>query len=234
MNDSSEKPNCGTCGGKKPVPKPVAQIHMSADELRNFLNSSENKGSKQHQKLRDVPEKKTPPKSLDTERRELLTILSVIKHSFYGVMKNNETTDLYKKSANVCIRGGTRDDLLCSITEEYAESHKKNVDMCGRTYAPPSVVLIGGEVALAEMVRLGTSRFQRGVDARSFWLENEELTDLDSTLCLIINKLSEISGEQVHCYWNVKEYAFVIFISNQGEYLSEEKKKIGEAESTMN
>ncbi len=126
----------------------------------------------------------------------------------------------------LCLPGtGTKDVLLSrkTIFKEamafYKSTCQRSYAVCGTVYKVPCVIQIVGVLACAEFQRLSLN------PEVSSWIYN--LSDLDSTLCLLVNTLAQESGCVVRCWWNAADQCFVLFcpittISATGVQMNEE------------
>ena len=107
----------------------------------------------------------------------------------------------------------SRDALVDAAIRHYQQTSRRSKRICGPKYQSPCVIRFGGEVACAELQRLGLSKpFDSG---SPFWLEDEDLANLDSTLCIVANKLAAVSEHTVRCWWDNERDMFVLFANTR-------------------
>ena len=95
--------------------------------------------------------------------------------------------------------------LVIERTLKYYNSFcKQNYSLCGNLpWEIPCIIQLGGVLACAEFERLSLNpKFSK-------WIDN--LTDLDSALCIIANQLVRESNSLVRCWWSPQNQCFVLF-----------------------
>jgi len=127
---------------------------------------------------------------------------------FYGPDDNTDDQERCPILTRSC---NSRQELICEAERVYLESSRRIKAICGSTYPAPCIIRLGGEIASSEFYRLcpkGKGGFRSD---RSFWLPDTELADLDSTLCMVVNKLAQLSQDHVRCWWDDHKLFFVLF-----------------------
>ncbi len=87
----------------------------------------------------------------------------------------------------------------------YKSFSERNHSLCGPKLCKeiPCIIQIGGVLACAEFKRLSLNPKFSG------WIDN--LASLDSTLCVIVNRLVCESDSLVRCWWSSENQCFVLF-----------------------
>ncbi len=94
--------------------------------------------------------------------------------------------------------------VVARALKYYNSFCKQNYALCGNlSWEIPCIIQIGGVLACAEFERLSLNpKFSK-------WIDN--LTDLDSALCVIANQLVRESDSLVRCWWSPQNQCFVLF-----------------------
>ncbi len=111
--------------------------------------------------------------------------------------------------------------VIESALKYYNSFSERNHSLCGPKLCNeiPCIIQIGGVLACIEFERLSLNpKFSK-------WIDN--LADLDSALCVIVNQLVRESDSLVRCWWSSENQCFVLFchitITAIGVQMNEEK-----------
>lgn len=187
-----------------------------------IITDGDNQREEDHETTQDQAKRRQAKITRDKLRQRLLLTYKILKKKAALYQEEHKTeieTTTTQEDGKEADRNScplltrhvkSMQDLVEQAVAVYRSSCSRTSRLCGDKYSCPCVMLLGGEVACAEISRLHSRCYN--FDKDSAWLQDQDLSDLDSTLCMVVNKLAAVSQREVHCWWNAPDFLFVVFV----------------------
>ncbi len=145
--------------------------------------------------LQVIKEESGPPSEAEIKNRFL---------EYYVTMQASAECLLLPGKLSAAAAASSPKLIVARALKYYNSFCKQNYSLCGNLPLEiPCIIQLGGVLACAEFERLSLNpKFSK-------WIDN--LTDLDSALCIIANQLVRESNSLVRCWWSPQNQCFVLF-----------------------